>query len=84
MSLEKKPFVKYDLGKNKQDVVSLKLNPTERELLEADKKFLNMDRDGTTIKALVIAGRKVLHDPKMKPFFTIFLRKQSKGEEIEL
>jgi len=85
MALEKKPFRLYDeTGKKKQDVVSLKINPKQRELLEECKKILNMDRDGTVIKALMLSGSKVLLDPKIKPFFKIFLRIQGKGEEIEL
>ena len=85
MVVEKEPFRLYDdSGKQKQDVIALRLNIEERTLLEKDKKLLNMDRDGTTIKALILAGRNVLHDPKIQPFFKIFLRIQKKGEEIDL
>jgi len=85
MVLKKEPFRLYDVEQTKkQDVVSLKLNPKQREQLEECKKFLNMDRDGTTIKALMDSGRKVLLDPKIKPFFKIFLRIQSKGEDLDL
>ena len=84
MVIEKKKFSLYNTEGNKQDIVALRLNAEERELLNKDKKLLNMDRDGTTIKALILAGRNVLHDPKIQPFFKIFLRIQAKGEEIDM
>ena len=86
MVLQKTPFRLYkDYEREpKQDVVSLKFNPKERELLEKCKKMLNMDRDGTVIKALMRSGSKVLLDPKIKPFFKIFLRIKGKGEEIDM
>jgi len=84
MVIEKKKFSLYNLEGNKQDIITMRLNPKERELLERDKQLLNMDRDGTTIKALVEAGRIVLHDRKTKAFFKIFLRIQRKGHELDL
>lgn len=86
MVLQKTPFRLYkDYEREpKQDVVSLKFNPKERELLEECKKMLNLDRDGTVIKALMRSGSKVLLDPKIKPFFKIFLRIKGKGEEIDM
>ena len=84
MVIEKKKFSLYNLDGNKQDIITIRLNTEERELLNQDKKLLNMDRDGTTIKALIMAGRNVLHDPKIQPFFRIFLRIQRKGEEIDM
>lgn len=85
MPLEKKPFRLYNLDpKKKQDVVSLKFNNQERKDLELCKEILNLDRDGTVIKALMKAGREVLLDPKIKPFFKIFLRIQSKGEDLDI
>ena len=86
MVLEKTPFRLYKDYEREptQDVVSLKFNPKERELLEECKKMLNLDRDGTVIKALMRSGSKVLLDPKIKPFFKIFLRIKGKGEEIDM
>jgi len=86
MVLQKTPFRLYkDYEREpKQDVVSLKFNPKERELLEECKKMLNLDRDGTVIKALMRSGSEVLLDKKLTPFFKIFLRIQRKGEDIDM
>ena len=85
--LEKKPFENYTLDsekKDKQDIVPLRLNKEERFLLERDKKFLMSDRDGTTIKMLMVAGREVLHAPFLYPFLKVFLKKKANKEEIDL
>ena len=87
MVLQKQPFRlynEYERGNNKQDVVSLKFNEKERELLEKCKKTLNLDRDGTVIKALMRSGSEVLLDKKLTPFFKIFLRIKGKGQEIDM
>ena len=85
MVIEKEPFRLYKEEPSKREFwVTMRLNAEERELLNQDKKLLNIDRDSTTIKALILAGRNVLHDPKIQPFFKIFLRIQKKGEEIDL
>ena len=82
MVVEKEPFRLYDdSGKQKQDVIALRLNIEERTLLEKDKKLLNMDRDGTTIKALILAGRNVLHDPKIQPFSRYFYEFKRKAKK---
>jgi len=85
--LDKKPFQNYTLdsdNKKRADIITLRLNDEERYLLEQDKKFLMMDRDGTVIKALISAGRKVLHDEKTIGFFRLFLKRKANKEEIDL
>ena len=87
MVLKKQPFRlynEYERENNKQDVISLKLNLKEREDLERCKKVLNCDRDSTTIKTLASVGKEVLLDPKTRAILKIFLRKQAKGEEVDL
>jgi hypothetical protein len=59
--IEKKKFTRYDLDKdNKVDVITLKLNAEERELLNTCKQVLNQSKDGTGIKQLMDIGSKVL------------------------
>jgi len=87
MVLKKQPFRlynEYERENNKQDVISLKLNTKERENLERCKKVLNCERDSTTIKTLASVGKEVLLDPKTRAILKIFLRKQAKGQELDL
>jgi len=66
MTLEKKPFVKYDLEDNKIDVVTVKFNKEEREALEESKKIIEQSKDSTALKTLAWIGAKVIREAKTK------------------
>lgn len=67
MPIEHTPFVAKTLTEDRdqtQEVVSLKLNREERDLLNRCKLILHQEKDGTAIKQLMQLGSQVLHDPK--------------------
>lgn len=74
MMLEKKPFTRYDLN-NKTDVITLRLNDEERELLEKAKVIIEQERDGTAIKQLMMIGlANVIHDPKTLTLLAVLFK----------
>jgi hypothetical protein len=76
--IEKKPFVRYDLEK-KDDMVLVRLNEDEREVLEKAKSILEQERDATTIKQLMIIGfTNVYQDQKTRTILsTVFKNKRN-------
>jgi len=54
--IEKKPFVKYDEDGKKADVISLKLNDAERELLQKAGMILHQEKVGSIVKSLMEIG----------------------------
>ena len=46
----KKPFVNYNLGEKKQDIISIKLNKEDREKLETIKRYIQQPKDSTIYK----------------------------------
>jgi hypothetical protein len=57
MGIEKKPFIRYELGeKPKCDAFTIWLNPQERAKLEEAKKVLQQPKDSTAFKALAEIG----------------------------
>ena len=83
MTLEKEPFVNYNLDESKkQDIISLKLNPEERALLEKDKVALQQKRDGTAIKDMLAIARKVIHDTPEGLFFQRALENIRKNKRV--
>lgn len=62
--LEKKPFVNYTLDGTKKDtdveVISMKINKQERELIERLKRLTNYGQDAKVIKASMIVFEKVI------------------------
>ncbi len=63
--MEKEAFRSYTLAddkKEKQDIVSLRLNPQERKELEEIKRLIQQPKDATAIKTLAFEiGINVLH-----------------------
>ena len=66
MVLQRAPFTRTRLdeerAKDRDEVITLKLNAEERAALEADKELLDAPGDGPVIKLLVEIGRKVLRE----------------------
>jgi hypothetical protein len=46
------------------DVITVKINPEERELLKKCKTILEQEKDSTCLKQLAWIGAKVIHDEK--------------------
>lgn len=64
MPIEKKPFVNYTLDEDKDPnagkIIPIRFNKQELEELKADQDMMDIDREGTAIKALVDIGRNVI------------------------
>lgn len=78
--LEKKKFVKYDLGDkiNKAETLSLKLNSEEREILDKCKMILEQPKDSTALKSLAWIGAKVIQEEKVSYILaTLFKNKRN-------
>ena len=90
MSEELKPFedkwssyrAVNNIKEEKQDVISLKLNPEERLLLEKDKATLQQEKDGTAIKQMLEIARKVIHDTPEGLFFKTFLENLRRNKRL--
>jgi len=81
MTIEKKPFVRYD-EKTKNDVISLKINKEEREIINNAKKILEQTKDGTTIKTLALIGYKSITTPKIEYLINQIFRNKRNNERL--
>ena len=58
--IKKKPFIKYNLEDNQSNVISLKLNPREAEIVAIGAYCFNMHSRGGVLKELAEMGLKVI------------------------
>jgi len=80
MTLEQEPFRKYNIGNNKVDSVSVRLNTEERKQLEDDKRLMHQTKDSTAIKILMKLGTKVLHEEKTRYILGIAFKNKRNNE----
>lgn len=59
MTLEKKPFTRYDEN-SKRETFTIRLSDEERILLKSFKPILQQEKEGTILKQLAWIGAKVL------------------------
>ena len=81
MGIEKKPFVRYktdeEKEKEKREVITIGLNPTERQWLNENKLIINQLKDGTALKQLAYIGSIVLQDNSTKAIIeALFINKR--------
>jgi len=81
MTLEKKPFIRYQEGKSK-DVVTIWLNPEERELLERSKQILEQTKDSTCLKQLAFIGAKLLGEEKTTYLLGVVYSNKRKNKRL--
>jgi hypothetical protein len=78
----KKPFVNYTLNEDKKEndieVISLKINKKERELINRLQSLMNIDRDGTVIKVSLGIAEKVI----LSQFGEVLFKKLTSGERV--
>ena len=72
--IEKEPFRNYDLEGKKEDVFSVKLNPEQRNLLDASKIMIEQKKDSTALKQLAWLGAKVILDEKTSYILNIIFK----------
>lgn len=61
--IEKESFRLYDTEGIKADIITLRLNAQERDMLERVKRILKQPKDGTALKQMFVYGMmNVLHD----------------------
>ena len=82
MPLEKKPFVRYNLGDSKRDNFTISLNKEERKELEEDKKVLQQTKDSTTVKQMWKIGRIVLHDDLTGKILKEILQNRNRNKRL--
>ena len=58
--LKKQPFVRYDLD-SKEEVITVRLNPEERKILDLFKKEIDQRQDSTALKLGFLTGVNVIH-----------------------
>ena len=62
MSIEKKPFVNYTLDEDKNtktETITIRLNRSERSMLEEIKEDFNIKSDGKALKLAAEIGKNV-------------------------
>tara|TARA_Y100000310_G_C20639552_1_gene793109 strand:+ start:45 stop:323 length:279 start_codon:yes stop_codon:yes gene_type:complete len=84
MTLEKTPFQRYGLDDDpnykKQDVVTIRINANEREILNEFKRLFDVKSDGKMVKMGFIIGTNVLQ----RDFPPKILRYLMKGDRVKL
>lgn len=83
MPIEKKPFRLYNTEWKSADVITVKINPEQRELLEQLKFILQQEKDSTALKQLaLIIGAEVVLDKKMKATLQVILNNYRKNKRL--
>lgn len=81
MPIVKEPFRKYHLDEEgKQDIVSVRVNKEERDILNKFKALFDIKSDGKMLKMGFIVGTNVLH----RDFPPKILRYLMRGDRIKL
>lgn len=76
MSIQKKPFVRYDLEDNtKGKLIAVRLNEEEQAFIQEWREIFDIDRDSTVIKRLAYCGANVIHGTLGKEFLQFLLKK---------
>lgn len=73
---------RLDSEKEKDDIVSVRLNPEERKMVDHLKKVLNVKADATALKIGATVGKNVIHTmfgDKISKY--LFKKERSKYEE---
>lgn len=81
MTLEQKPFRKYK-ETVKLDTFTVRLNKSEREQLNIDKKRLRQQKDSTAIKQLASIGSNVLHDDFTGSIIDTIFKNKRRNQKI--
>lgn len=83
MTIQKNPFVSYDLEKNaKGRIFTIRLNPEERKLLDQDKRILQQEKDSTALKQLAEIGHFVLHYTSAGKILRLFQDNKRRNKRI--
>ena len=82
--IERKKFVRYDADniKPKAEVISLKLNPAEREMLNKCKLIIEQAKDGTALKFLAWYGAKVILEDKTQYLIAGLFKNKKNNERL--
>jgi len=81
MTIEQKPFTKYDL-EGGQDTFTVKLNAEERTQLNEWKNLIQQEKDSTALKQLAFIGSKVLLEEKNKAVLSVVLGNYRKNKRL--
>jgi len=79
VTIEHRPFIRYRLDEEAEgsgDIISVRLNAEERQILNEMKSILDIKSDGKLLKLLAFAvGRNVLHDTFGEPLLKYLFKK---------
>lgn len=81
MAIEKIPFKKYNLEKS-GDLITVRLNKEERELLQICKKIIEQPKDSTALKTLALIGSNVLQDNKTAYILATLFKNKRNNERL--
>lgn len=79
ISLETKPFVRYNEEKNR-DTFTVSMNKGERELLNKCKIVIEQQKDSTALKTLAWIGAKVIHEEKTGYILGVLFKNKRNNE----
>ena len=82
MVLRKKDGIYYSETKPQRDIVPVRLNEKEREILESSKQILEQAKDSTAIKQLMIIGSIVIHEEKIIKILKLIFDNKRKNKRL--
>ena len=83
MTIEKIPFRKYDTKENPADIITIRLNESERKQLQDCKILIQQPKDSTALKTLAeIGANVVLHDYSIRVFLETLFKNKANNERL--
>lgn len=79
---KKTDYEKKALIEKGKDIITIRLNLEERDMIDKAKKLLMVDRDGTALKELAELGNSVLHDSYLGKLIQKIIRRIRKGYDL--
>lgn len=81
MTIEQEPFQRYHEEK-KVDSFTVKLNESERKVLEECKQLIEQTKDSTALKQMAIVGAKVILSTETREILDILLNNRRKNKRL--
>jgi c-di-GMP-binding flagellar brake protein YcgR len=80
-NIEKKSFVNYSLDqKEEKEIINVRLNDSERLMIEESKKILHQNKDSSTLKQLAEIGYKCITSQQNKTILEIVFRNKQNNK----
>ena len=84
MSLEQKPFTKYNLDEisDKPDTFTIRLNKDERSILNECKSIIEQPKDSTALKTLALIGYKCITSEETKYIINVLFKNKRNNDRL--